>query len=165
MIATVHATHIGVDGCIQRARDTMSWPRMTTELCEYIAKCDICLSHRALQSKEPLLQHDIIDRPWAKIGADLCEFNGRTLLVVCDYYSNYIEVENIHKITSSGVIKVLKTLFARYGVPDTVISDNGPQFASKEFSSFASTSGFVHTTSSPCYPQSNRKAENAVKVI
>lgn len=165
MIATVHATHIGVDGCIRRARDTMFWPRMTTELREYISKCDICLSHRALQRKEPLLQHDITDRPWAKIGADLCEFNGCTLLVVGDYYSNYIEVENLHKPTSSGVIKVVKTLFARYGVPDTVISDNGPQFASKEFSSFASTWGFVHTTSSPCYPQANGKAENAVKTV
>ena len=80
MIATVHVTHSGVDGCIRRARDTMFWPRITTELCKYISKCDICLSYRALQSKESLLQHNIIDRPWAKIGADLCEFIGHTLL-------------------------------------------------------------------------------------
>ena len=49
-------------------------------------------------------------------------------------YAITIEVENLHKPTSSGVIKAL---FARYGVPDTVILDNGLQFASKEFSSFA----------------------------
>ena len=56
-------------------------------------------------------------------------------------------------------------MYARYGVPDTVITDNGPQFASQEFSSFARVWGFVHTTSSPYYPQSNRKVENAVKTI
>ena len=60
MIAAVHTTHIGVDGCVWRARDTTFWPRMTTELHEYISsKCDICLSYRPLQNKEPLLQHDI----------------------------------------------------------------------------------------------------------
>ena len=165
MIAAVHATHIGVDGCVRRARDTMFWPRMTTELREYISKCDICLSYRPLQSKEPLLQHDIPDRPWAKIGADFCELNGRMLLVVCDYYSNYIEVESLQKCNSSGTIKAFKVLFARYGVPDTLVSDNGPQFASKEFSTFAKTWGFVHITSSPGYPQSNGKAENAVRTV
>ena len=165
MIAAFHATHISLDGCVRRARDTMFWPRMTTELHEYISKCDICLSYRPLQSKEPLLQHDIPDRPWAKIGADFCELNGRMLLVVCDYYSNYIEVESLQKCNSSGTIKAFKVLFARYGAPDTLVSDKGPQFASKEFSTFAKTCGFVHITSSPGYPQSNGKAENAVRTV
>ena len=63
----------------------MFWPWMTTELREYVSRCDICLSYWPLQSKEPLLQQDIPDRPWAKIRADICELNGRILLVVCDY--------------------------------------------------------------------------------
>jgi len=80
-----------------------------TELREYISKWDICLSYRPLQSNEPLLQHDIPDRPWAKIGADFCELNGRMLLVVCNYYSNY-EVESLQKCNGSGTIKVFKFL-------------------------------------------------------
>ena len=165
MMASVHATHIGIEGCIRRARDCMFWPRMATELREYISKCDVCLSHRTLQCREPLMQHDITDRPWSKIGADICEIKGRSLLVVSDYYSNYIEVENLPKLTTREVTKALKIMYARYGVPDTVVTDNGPQFASQEFSSFAKTWGFVHTTSSPYHPQSNGKAENAVKTI
>ncbi len=165
MMAVAHATHIGTEGCIRRARDSMYWPRISTELKEYISKCDICLAHRATPTKEPLLQHEFVARPWSKIGADLCELQGRTVLIVCDYYSNFVEVERIDKVTSRGVSKALKAIFSRYGIPDVLVMDNGPQFATAEFTVFAKTWGFEHVTSSPRYPQSNGKAENAVKTV
>ena len=49
--------------------------------------------------------------------------------MLCDYYSNFIEVENIIKANTTGNSKALKTMFARYSIPDMQISDNGPQFA------------------------------------
>ena len=165
MMAVAHATHIGTEGCIRRARESMYWPRMSTELKEYISKCDICLAHRATPGKEPLLQHEFVGRPWSKVSTDLCELQGRTLLVVCDYYSNFIEVESINKVTTCGVTKALKAMFSRYGVPDVLVSDNGPQFDSAEFATFSKTWGFKRVTSSPRYPQSNGKAENAVKTV
>ena len=133
MMATVHATRMGMEGCIRRARDCMFWPRMSTELCEYISKCDVCLAHRPVQGKEPLIQHDVSDRPWSKIGVDICGMRGRLLLVVCDYYSNYIEVENLSKTNTGAVTKAWKIMHARYGVPDTVITDNGPGSHHKSF--------------------------------
>ena len=122
---------------------------MTTELKEYVAKCDVCMANRASPGKEPLQQHEFVARPWSKVGADLCDHQGRTLLVVSDYYSNYIEVEKVSNVTTSGVTKALKALYARYGVPDTLVTDNGPQFASAEFAMFAKTWGFEHITSTP----------------
>ena len=165
MMAMIHSTHIGVEGCLRRAQESLFWPHMGTELKEYISKCDVCLAHRASPGKEPILQHVIPERPWAKVGVDLCELNRRTLQVIVDYFSNFIEVDRINKATTSGVTKVLKVVFSRYGVPDQVISDNGPQFASSEFTTFAQQWGFEHVTSSPRYPQSNGKAENAVKTV
>ena len=53
--------------------------------------------------------------------------------------------------------------FARYGIPDVVVSDNGPQFAAQEFQRFSKTWQFQLNTTSPHYPKSNGKAENAVK--
>ena len=91
-----------------------------------------------------------------------CELQGHTM---CDYYSNFIEVENINKVTSQSVIKALKFMFSRYGTPDVLVTDNGPQFASAEFTMFAKMWGFHHITSSPHYPQSNGKAEYAVKTV
>ena len=132
----VHALHVGIQGCIRRARDSLYWPRMNADLKEYIGKCDICFVHRAVPGRESLLQDEIPERPWAKIRVDLCELKGRTLLVVCDYYSNFIEVEKIHAATTQRVSRILK-LFSRYGIPDVVISDNGPQFSSSKFADFA----------------------------
>ena len=165
MIELIHATHIGIEGCLRRARDLMYWPRMTTQLKDYMSKCDVCMSHRPQQRKELIQQHTFAARPWSKVGADLCELQGRTLLVVSDYYSNFIEVEKISKPNSSGVSKALMGMFARYGVPDTLVTDNGPQFGSEEFRKFSIGWGFEHVTSSPRYPQSNGKAENAVKTV
>ena len=93
--------------------------------------------------------------PWSKLGADLCDFYGRTLLVVCDYYSNFIEVENATRANTSGVAKALKAMFSRYRVPDVLVLDNGPQLSSAEFATFAGKWDFEHTTSSPHYPQSS----------
>ena len=67
--------------------------------------------------------------PWAKLGVDMCSLHGCTLLVVCNYFSNYLEVEHITgNVTSRSVIKVLSSLFARHDIPDLVVSDNESQF-------------------------------------
>ena len=111
-----------------------------------------------------MLQHEFVTRPWARVAADLCEFDNRVLLVVSDYYSNFIEVARLSNLTSCAVIKELKAIFARYGVPDTLVTDNGSQFSSAEFAVFAKTWVFEHKTS-PTYPQSNGKAEKAVQTV
>jgi len=101
------------------------------------------------------VQHEFPRRPWSKIGADLCELDGRSLLVVCDYYSNFVEVEKITTVNTSSVSKVLKMLFSRYGVPDQLVTDNGQQFSSHEFQQFSKEWGFDHITSFPYHPQAN----------
>ena len=138
---------------------------MASDVKDYVSKCDVSLAHRTSQTKEPLLQHEVVARPWAKLAADLCELHGRTLLVVSDYFSNYIEVARLSSTTTQAVVHELKTMFARFGIPEILVTDNGPQFSSNEFQVFASSWSFNHVTTSPRYPQSNGKAENAVRTI
>ena len=105
------------------------------------------------------------DYPWQKIGTDLFEIKGVTYLLVVDYFSHFPEVIRLTTTTSSKIITSLKSLFAGYGIPKEVISDNVPQYISQELKHFADTYGFKHTTSSPYCPQGNGLAERTVKSL
>ena len=86
-------------------------------------------------------------------------------LVIIDYFSRFPEVTKLKSTTSRSIIDALKTFFARYGIPEVVRSDNGPQYSFAEFAEFATKYGFMHVTSSPYYPQSNGLAERMVKTV
>lgn len=96
---------------------------------------------------------------------DLFDYKGSTYLLIIDYYSRYIEIAKLSKTTAGDVINHCKSIFARHGIPEMVISDNGPQFAAESFKEFAQGYNFDHVTSSPYYPQSNGELERAVKTI
>ena len=91
--------------------------------------------------------------------------NNTHYLVIVDYFSRYPEVCQLQSTTSISVVKVLKSMFARHGIPSVLLSDNGPQFNSTAFKEFSSLYHFQHITSSPRYPQSNGLAERTVKTI
>ena len=138
---------------------------MSTEIEDTVSKCQVCSTYRRNNQNDPLLSHPVPKRPWARVGADLFEINSKTFLVLVDYYSGFIEVDQIRDTKSEVIIRICKSHFARYGIPDTLITDNGPQFDSQTFKNFARQYGFQHCTSSPHYPQSNGKAEKAVQTI
>lgn len=68
----------------------------------------------------------------------------RTVLVI-DYYSNYPEVAQLTNTSAQSVIIHMKSFFARHGIPQCVVSDNGPQYNCVEFREFAKQYGFQHT--------------------
>ena len=139
---------------------------MTSQLKDFVRSCDTCRTFDPQQQKEPLQSHDVIDQVWAKVGIDLFSFENGNFLVTVDYLTNYWEADNLRKDTAAGhVVYKLKQHFARYGIQQTVVSDNGPQLASKEFNKFLKYWGIHHETSSPYHPQGNGKAESAVKMI
>ena len=82
-----------------------------------------------------------------------------------DYFSRYPEIVKLTSTTSPCIIAALKGIFARHGIPETVVSDNGPQYSSWEFTEFAGAYLFHHVTSSPHYPQSNGQVERTVKTV
>ena len=86
-------------------------------------------------------------------------------LLIVDYYSRYMEIARLNRQTAEEVINHTKSIFARHGIPEIVISDNGPQFGSEAYRQFAQDFQFEHITSSPYFPQSNGEAERAVGTI
>jgi len=79
-----------------------------------------------------------------------------------DQYSDYFE--SLRNVASSTVIRAMKRIFARHGIPNTCISDNGPLFDCPEFSRFACDYGFALVKSSPYHSRGNGKAESAAKI-
>lgn len=104
---------------------------MNEHIRTFVTKCDVWRSVDRKQQKETLQPHKITDRPWAKVGTDLFSFEGRDYLITVDYFSNFWEIDYLPDTISSTVIRKLKAHFARQGIPDVVISDNGPQYSSR----------------------------------
>ena len=90
---------------------------------------------------------------------------GKTYLLAVDYFSRYVEVQTLSSTTSASVIRALKAIFSRHGIPATLVSDNGPQYSSQEFLAFSHEYNFTHTTSSPHYPQSNGLSDRMVRTV
>jgi hypothetical protein len=84
-----------------------------------------------------MIPHEAPNRAWSKVGTDLFHLNSRTYIIVVYYYSKFPEIVKLTDTTSEGVIIEMKSIFARHGIPDTVVSDNGPQYSSQEFGRFA----------------------------
>lgn len=165
MLKKIHEGHLGMAKTTSRARQILFWPGMTTAIEGMIASCPTCIPKLPSNPKEPLHPHDITSRPWQKLASDLFMWNGRNFLLTVDYYSRYFEVDELTTTSSASVIRKLSTHFARHGIPELFMSDNGPQYASDEFAEFASTWDFKHITSSPGYPQSNGLAERTVQTV
>ena len=63
LMSVAHATHIGIEDCLRRVREYFFWPMMASDVKDYVSKCNVCLAHRTSQTKEPLLQHEVVARP------------------------------------------------------------------------------------------------------
>lgn len=165
MLKKVHIGHLGVAKTKLRAREVMFWPSMNAQIQDMISHCQPCLTHRKENCKQPLIPHEIPTRAWEKIGADIFHFNNNSYLLIIDYFSKFVEVEKLNNLTSQTVIDKLKKIFSRQGIPEEIFSDNGPEFASMLFREFSREWRFVHTTSSPRYPQSNGQVERAIQTV
>ncbi|XP_055523152.1 uncharacterized protein K02A2.6-like [Wyeomyia smithii] len=88
------------------------------------------------------------------------------LLIITDAYSKWIEVKVTTSMTTSATIALLDELFASYGIPITVVSDNGTNFTSTEFKSFLRMAGVkFHKLTAPYHPSTNGQAERSVQTV
>ena len=105
------------------------------------------------------------DYPWQKFVADLFMLKNINFLIIVHYYSRYMEMSKLSSTTSSSVIQHIKSIFAKCGITETFVADNGPQFSSSTFIWLAREYGFHLQTSNLNYLQSNSEAECIVKTI
>lgn len=163
-VRLAHTPHMGPESCLRRARESIFWPQMGADLKVELDKCEVCAKEAPQQQRQPLSQPEVAERAWSKVSADIMTFNNKNYLVTVDSLSGFLEIDRLKQLTSKEVILKLRAIFARFGSADVLTTDNGPQFSSQEFATFAKDWRFKHVTSSPHYPRANGQAEAAVKV-
>ena len=161
----LHTGHFGIERCKCRARESIYWPGLNGELKDLVSNCSTCLQYRNAQPEEPLIPHNIPTEVWSKVGTDLFSIKNKNYLIVTDYNTKFFDVMYLPDTNAPTVVKHTKSCFAKFGIPKTVFSDNGPQFTSNEYKLFSKQWDFVHDTSSPEFAQSNGFVERMIQTL
>ncbi|XP_048578377.1 uncharacterized protein K02A2.6-like [Nematostella vectensis] len=162
----LHSAHPGINRMKALARSYVWWPGMDEELAEIVRRCDVCQDRRRNPPSAPLHPWEYPDGPWKRIHLDYGgPVEGHMLLVITDAYSKWIETYLMKSTTSQATIDKLRECFARNGIPDVVVSDNGPNLISEELSTFFSKNGIQHIPVAPLHPSSNGQAERTVQTV
>ena len=94
VIKKLHNTHLEMEGCLRRARESLFWPGMNAELSYFVRRCSFCAAYRPEQCRELLQPHEISSTPWQMVAIDLFSFETTNYIVVVDYYSNFLRSIN-----------------------------------------------------------------------
>ncbi|XP_022165223.1 uncharacterized protein K02A2.6-like, partial [Myzus persicae] len=149
LLKEVHSTHMD--------KDIENW----------VQSCDACLQSRS----EPILAEpkkwEEASCPMDRVHIDFLYLQGKDYLIMTDVFTKWPEVAEMKVSNSGSVIEKLREIFARFGLPNKIVSDNGPQFRSEEFIQFCKNNmiRFVTSSSPPYHPATNGSAENAVKSL
>ena len=134
----------GVEKTKSLLREKIWYPNMDKRVKEMVDKCIACQSAGNSNSPEPMQITPTKDKPWTSVAIDFygpIPRTGQYLLVVIDTYSKFPEVEIVNSTEAKTCIPKLDTIFARYGIPSKIQTDNGPPFNGKEFETYTRSLG------------------------
>lgn len=133
-------------------------------LKERVRKCGSCCQ----KQNEPIKAEDhpwmTPEKPWERIHIDFAELEaGKFYFIIVDAFTKWIDIIPTQTTTSAWCQKQLCKIFSQFGIPGTIVSDNGPQFTSKQFEHFLKSLSITHKKTAPFHPKSNGLAERAVQ--
>ena len=154
----LHQGHLSATKVQQNAHQHLYWPGLDADIADYTRRCQECICWFQ-PPKEPLQAREVPQEPWERIAMDYFYMNGRLYILIFPFLFQV-------KTTSFANLKDhLVKLFSVEGIPNEIMSNNGPLFNGKEFSSFLTGLGIRHTTSSPHYPQSNGFIKRQIQTV
>ena len=166
-LTNLHAAHQGVSTMELRASKIMFWPGMTDDIKRERAACTDCNINAPSQASLPSTPATPPSTPFEKVFADYFDYAGNHYLIIGDRMTGWPEVystpKGSHQSGAKGLIACLRMFFATYGVSDELSSDGGPEFVANETQRYLAKWGCTHRKSSAYHPQSNGRAEVAVK--
>ena len=165
VLEQLHMIHLGINSTKSLARGLVWWPKLDRDIVGMIKACSECAVQRPLPQLETH-PWKCAERPGERIHIDLAgPFLGMQFLVLVDSYSRWLEVEVVEDITAETIVSHLRGIFARIGIPEMLVSDNGPQFNSSLFTSFLTANGVRYVPTATYSPWSNGAAEVCVRIF
>lgn len=165
ILKRLHEAHPGQERMVSLARSYVYWPGIDAQIRQFVKECDNCQRAGKTPIRSVLYSWPEATRPWQRIHIDYASRNGENFLVVVDSYSKWPEIVQTTSTTTEKTIEILQNLCTTWGLPETLISDNGTQFTSAMFQEFCQESGIEHIRSSPHFPMSNGQAERFVQTL
>lgn len=167
LCSELHSSHFGIVKMKAAARERMWFPGIDAHLERVAAECGVCARLRPAPPHAPLAPWPFPPHAFHRIHLDfLGPFNDQMYLIIVDAFSKWVECYCMR--TSYGtkaVIEKLVDFMSRFGVPHTLVSDNGTSFTSQDFSHFCAINGIRHIFSPAYHPASNGQAESFVKIV
>ena len=166
VLAELHKEHIGISRMKALARSHVWWTGMDKDIENTAKACESCQSVKQAPSRAPLHPWIWPGQPWQRLHIDFAgPFMEKSFLIVVDAHSKWADVVEMSSTTTARTITALRRLFANHGIPEQIVSDNGPQFISSEFEGFMRRNGIRHTRVSPYHPAANGEAERFVRTF
>lgn len=167
VLENLHSAHQGVASMELRARSLVFWSGMSRDIQDLRDRCSTCNKNAPSHAPLPPEKSDPPTTPFEQVFADFFEFAGRHYLIVGDRLSGWAEVYSTppggQYSGVNGLLRCLRSFFGTFGVPEELSSDGGPEFTAKKTRDFLQTWDIRHRVSSAYFPQSNGRAEVAVK--
>ncbi len=164
VLKELHEAHPGASKMKALARSYVWWPKLDASIEDMVQKCDTCQMSRPSPAAAPLHPWEWPAQPWSRLHLDFAgPFLGHMFLVLVDACSKWMDVRLMKSITATKTIEELRMIFATHGLPQKVVTDNGPTFTSSEFQEFMSRNGIRFIHSAPYHPSTNGLAERAVQ--
>lgn len=163
----LHAAHVGIVKMKGMARSFVYWPGIDADIERTAKSYTACAEHAHAPPKFREHHWEYPKGSWERIHIDYAgPVAGMMLLIIVDAYSKWIEVKTTSSTTTTATIAILDELFASYGAPTIIVSDNGPQFTAAEFEQFLKESGVkYHKRTAPYHPATNGQAERCVQTV
>ena len=148
------------------ARSYIWWPGLDKAIEEVVKSCISCQAVKHSPAVAPVQPWTWPNQPWKRIHLDFASpFQGSMFLIAVDAHSKWPEVFVMKETTATKTIEILRVIFGRFGLPEQVVTDNGPQFVSEDFSHFLKSNGIKHIRCAPYQLALNGLAERFVQSL
>ena len=128
--------HLGQEKMARRILQRFYWPTLFQDVRRYCEMCKECQLHGGRGGRAPLIPLPIIGEPFKRIAMDIIgplprtRRGNRFILVLSDYATRYPEAIPLRNITANKVAEALIDIFARHGIPEEILTDQGTNFTS-----------------------------------